>query len=598
MYTGSADFETANAQAIQKHRISGTIDGVAFGPSNILAGSFSITNQCSDTSDAKIGGVYLGMLKCTFLTNTNIPLTTWQGRVISVRFDLLIDEDPETWEGFSLGVFTVAQAERNLQGVTITAYDNMSVFDAPVAWDYLPNGHVYDVLDDICTRTGITLATTQAQCEAMPNGTENIALFPGSDVKTYRDILHYLSQVVAGFVTMNGDGELVLKSFIVELSKAGAAPTLPEGKRLTGANISDYVTNFKGVYLYSMKEETVKYYGADGAGGVVYDLGANPFLQYGTASVIRDMCNRIVTGISYHLRPFKAQIMSAPIWELGDRIKLTGGIATGYDTVTVIHGISFTAGRGTVLSCYGANPVLASSDTQNKAAAAASNSAKLSGITYKRDINPSALTISTDPVKVTEIQFTAEKDTEVEVWHEYLITTAPGGGGAMTLTAYYYLDGVLLDRRPVETYEDAAAHILGTQYSWPSDAGVHMWQVYLEASGGTATISPSKGIAVLKGQGISKADTWDGIIYLTDTVPTWEYMASLMGFTELLNVTLYDAELQTFSATIAGYTQANTAGSLTGSLTITLQQPYWPLMIEPIDYLLGTEDGDYLQTEG
>ncbi len=597
MYTGSAAFQTANAQPIQKHRISGTIDGVAFGPENIAAGSFSITWQCSDTSDAKIGGVYVAVLKCTFLANTNIPVTSWQGRTISARFDLLIDEDLQTWEGFPLGVFTVAVAERNMQGVTVTAYDNMSVLDAPITWDYLPSGKVYDVLKDICTKNGLTLGMSRADTEALPNGTANIGLFPGSDAKTFRDVLHYLTQIVAGFATFDGTGRLIVKSFINEINAPGACPVLPYDKRLTGASISDYVTNFKGVYLYSVKEETQKYYGSSGAGGVVYDLGANPFIQYGTETQIRDMAEEVVTGISYRLRPFKASIMSAPVWELGDRIKLTGGIATGYDTVTVIHAITFTAGRGTAISCYGANPVLANSNTQNKAAASASNSARLSGTNFKRDANLLALSVGNDPVKVTEIQFTAEKDTDIDLWHEYLITTAPSPG-PLELTAYYYLDGVLLDRRPVETYTDAAKHILGLHYSFPTDAGVHMWQVYLQASGGSASIAANDAIAVLMGQGVSKAETWDGIIYLTDTVPAWETLVSLLGISESVTVTLYDPESEIFSATVDAYTAPSVAGSVTGSVSITFDQPTFYLTLETSADLIGVETtNDYLETE-
>ena len=167
MYTGSADFQAANNQPIQMHKISGTVDGTAFGPENVLINSVRITNQCSDSVDAQIGAVYIGQLEITFLPNIGISPTTWQGREIALNFSLLINETPETWETFSLGVFTVASAERTLQGFSITAYDNMSKFDKMASWDYLPSGTLYSILNDICTECGVTFGMSKADCEAI-----------------------------------------------------------------------------------------------------------------------------------------------------------------------------------------------------------------------------------------------------------------------------------------------------------------------------------------------------------------------------------------------------------------------------------------------
>ena len=600
MYIGSADFITANAQPFQKHKISGTIDSVSFGPEDVLAGSVTVKNQCSDSSDLKIGCVYVGSMTATFLPSVGIEAKTWNGRKITLNFSLLIDEETDTWETYQLGVFTVAEAKRTLQGMAVTAYDNMAAFDKSASWDYLPSGTVYSVLADICSKCGVTLGMTSAQCQALTNGTRNIGLYPGSDVQTYRDILYWLAQAVGGFATIDRLGRLVLKSYGTILSDSTPAPTLPQDKRLQGAGISDYVTDFVGVTLFDMEDELTRYYGSDES-GVVYNLGANPFIQYGSGTAKRDMCMAVYYGISEHpLRPFTASIMSAPIWELGDRIKLTGGIAAGYETVTVIHGISFSPGKGTQLACYGANPQITAQQAQ-QAAASGSSAQKKNSTTYKRYANSSILTVASTPVEVVNITFTAEENTDFDVWHEILLTSAlASGSDNVQLTASYYLDNELLLRRPVETYEDAAQHILTLNYSEGVNSGVHTWKVYLEASGGTATIDTSGAIAVLKGQGLTRADGWDGIIVLDDTVYNADVVLPTCTISDSgAEVYLYDNELiDNLTDTVNNAAETVGVSTITEAISITLWAPAFMFGAEDGLHIIADETGDnYIETE-
>lgn len=598
MYVGSAEFRAANDKPVQKHKISGTIDGIAFTPNNLLQGSVTVTNQCSDSTDAKIGGVYVGTLKMTFLSNIGIEPETWAGRVIVLNFSLLTDEEPETWETFSLGVFTVAAAERNLQGVTVTAYDNMTKFDKKITWEYLPSGTLYTILSDVCSKAGVTCGMTQAQCEALPNGTENLGMYPGNDCETLRDILFYLAELVAGFCTINRAGELIIKSFINQINIIGTTPELPADRRLTGASISDYTTHFTGVSWHNMKTETEDVSGSSG-GGIIYDLGANPFLQYGTGQTIMNMADQIRQAIGYPLRPFSATIMSAPIWELGDKIKLTEGIAEDYNSVTIIHSVTFTAGKGTKIQCFGANPVIVASNTQNKAASSAGNSARLNSTGFKRYSNLEGITIGPAPEKVTEINFVAEKETDFDIWHEYLIETTLGSGStAVELTATYYLDGDLLDRKPVETYEDAAKHILTLNYSEGVTDGTHTWEVYLQASGGTATIKPNEAIAVLKGEGLSKAEIWDGLIILSDSVQAVPFIMEQGTISESFTLSLFDPVMLQLAENVANHPITMAQAGITETVNLTLYQPAWPIGEEDSTDVLAIETGNfYIETE-
>lgn len=534
MYVGSEAFRAVNAQPIQKQRITGAVGAEAFGPSDILAGSVTITNQCSDASDYTLGGVFVGQLSVTFLRGFNVSIEDWQGKEIVVNFGLCIDEDNDTWEEFPLGIFTVYEANSVAEGIEVKAYDAMVNFDKVATWQ--PVGTLYQVLQKLCQRCNVSLGMTQAEVEALPNGLQNYGLWPENDCSTYRDLLYWLAVTVGGFATINRNGALVVKSYKRIMDSVADTPTLPWDKRCTGARVSDYRTYYRGLYLTDAKTDEVKFYGSM-SGGPVYDIGKNPFIQYGTQTTKDNMANAILGSLQVRLRPFEAQIMSAPIWELGDIISMTGGLATGYESRTVVHSWTYSSGQGTKIACFGSNPALAQASSESKAASAAGKSAAMNGISYKRYTNATQVEVTGSEQKVCDIYFTASKETDVEVWHELLLETALTDP-SMTVEAVYYLDGIELSRHPIETYTDSAKHIMTLNYCMGVDEGNHRWEVFLTANGGTATLDVEDGISVLKGQGLVKGDTWDGVIILADEVSYIYATMDFAGVSELADASL------------------------------------------------------------
>lgn len=534
MYVGSEAFRAANAQPIQKQRITGAVGAEAFGPSDILAGSITITNQCSDASDYTLGGVFVGQLSMTFLRGFNVAVEDWQGQEISIAFGLCIDEENDTWEEFPLGIFTVYEANSVAEGIEVKAYDAMVNFDKVATWQ--PVGTLYQVLQKLCQRCNVSLGMTQVEVEALPNGLQNYGLWPENDCSTYRDLLYWLAVTVGGFATINRNGALVVKSYKRIMDSVADTPTLQWDKRCTGARVSDYRTYYRGLYLTDAKTDEVKFYGSM-SGGPVYDIGKNPFIQYGTQTTKDNMANAILGSLQVRLRPFEAQIMSAPIWELGDIISMTGGLATGYESRTVVHSWTYSSGQGTKIACFGSNPALAQASSESKAASAAGKSAAMNGISYKRYTNATQVEVTGSEQKVCDIYFTASKETDVEVWHELLLETALTDP-SMTVEAVYYLDGIELSRHPIETYTDSAKHIMTLNYCMGVDEGNHRWEVFLTATGGTATLDVEDGISVLKGQGLVKGDTWDGVIILADEVAYIYATMDFAGVSELADASL------------------------------------------------------------
>ena len=89
MYPVSNDFLDAIRQPIIEYEIDGTInETIEFDSSNIVSGSFRITNQCSTTDDVVLGSVYTGTLTATFTGITSVQRYTWVDSVIVPYFNL------------------------------------------------------------------------------------------------------------------------------------------------------------------------------------------------------------------------------------------------------------------------------------------------------------------------------------------------------------------------------------------------------------------------------------------------------------------------------------------------------------------------------
>lgn len=167
MYAVSEAYKAAMKQPVQRFRMKGTVGKVAFTDENILAGSFTITNQCSDASSVQIGQVYVGELNTT-LTNVNVARYGWKDQTITPVFGMMVSDG--VYEDIPLGVFTIDSAKHTASGVVIKAYDNMAKFDRNCSVTSI-NGSAYNLIAAACTACGLTLGTSEAEAAALANST-------------------------------------------------------------------------------------------------------------------------------------------------------------------------------------------------------------------------------------------------------------------------------------------------------------------------------------------------------------------------------------------------------------------------------------------
>lgn len=264
MYNVSQEFKESATNPVLTYKLTGTIGTHNFTENNIVQGSFRITNQSTNTEDILLGSSYMGRLEATF-TGVNIPRNNWYLKRITPTFSLKLADG--TYEDLPLGVFIVKEAKHTAEGVQVVAYDRMVKFGRKfMHYRYRYCAKPYTFIQQLCNECDVTLATTEAQIEAMRNGERKMYIMGtlkgttdyGNDIERCWDAIFWIAQALGGFATFNRNGELEFRSY-----NKTVVDTISDADRLEGAKFDDYVTNYTGIYVENMVDGSDSYYGYD-----------------------------------------------------------------------------------------------------------------------------------------------------------------------------------------------------------------------------------------------------------------------------------------------------------------------------------------------
>ena len=359
MYVVPDAYMTAIRQPVQYSKMKGTIQPhdmylppVDFTDNNILKESFVMTNQCSDGNYVQIGTVYVGELTCTFIGIDEIERNNWIGAKIYPVYQQKLGDG--TYFDIKLGVFTVDTAEWSENGVTVVAYDNMRMFDKeyPINNDTggRATGDPWFWLNGLCYACEMQLANTEEEIAAFNNGTEQLTLFTTDNVFTYRDLLHWITQAMGCFATIDRDGRLIIKKY-------GTDPidTIDSKRRFKGGWFADFETQYSKVEVFDLQTG----YWNDinhGSFGLTYTLYDNPFLQTDDSETRSRLLLAILGALeSINYVPFKVSLIGNPMYWLGDVIRFTEGIA-GTESLCCITKFTFHYHKEYIMEGAGQNP--------------------------------------------------------------------------------------------------------------------------------------------------------------------------------------------------------------------------------------------------
>lgn len=177
------------------------------------------------------------------------------------------------------------------------------------------NGTAYEMAMLAAEACGLTLGTIESEFKTFANGTETLSLYAESDIETWRDFISWVAQTVGCNVMAGRDGSIIFRPY-----GQTVVDTLDEKHRFEGASFSDFETRYTGLSCVNLADKMTKYYGMEEDTGLTYNLGTNPFLQYGVDETKDTIRKNILTALQQiDYVSFKATLIGNPAYavELG-----------------------------------------------------------------------------------------------------------------------------------------------------------------------------------------------------------------------------------------------------------------------------------------
>ena len=610
MYPVSEAFLQAVQGNTRKYYWTGKITTAAgaeypFDQEDIVKGSGYITAQCCGNSEIELGSVYAAEMGISLFLD--IDRYTLEGAKAELTYHLRLADG--TYEAVPMGIFEVSEANRTAHVLELKAYDYMLRFDRDFN-GFETIGTAYGMMVLCSTACEVELAQSQAEIEALPNGSELLSIYPENDIETYRDVLYFTAQILGGFFCVNRDGKLEFRQYrntpVMEILQ----------KHRFSSSFSDFVTRYTAVSSTNQRTQTAEYYALEEDDGLTMNLGVNPLLQFGLEETRAELCRNILTSLSaVNYVPFDSDTIGNPALDLGDVLTFSGGQADSRQ-ITCVTSFTVKVGGRQSLKCVGKNPRLSQAKSKNdKNISGLLNQIEAGKIGIHTFTNASAYTIAKTNVRIISIEFASKEENHAQFFGQVIVDAeadpversanaagtivvpfpealadsgteedadtstdaaeeAPSGntevsvdvslpvtwaedGKAVCYVTFELNNAEILLHHPVETWH-SGKHILSLYY--PIENVVpnitNTFNVYLRMKDGSGTVGIGDCIASISGQAMAAAAAWDGRIDIEETAALFSVSGGLQatGLTEAVDVGIMELVQKSYADTMTGRT--------------------------------------------
>lgn len=264
--------------------------------------------------------------------------------------------------------------------------------------------------------------------------------------------------------------------------------------------------------------------------------------------------------------------------------------------------LTWTYNKTVKLSCYGENPNLRSAQSatdKNIAGLLARTDSK--SIQYYTYENVSDFEDITDEETIASFNFATLETTTVTMWHEIQADfTLDDESEPMQVIVHYYLNGEKEAYTPIMTIGESGVHTLDYNYFLKGITGGlrNEWTVTLECVGGSADIGIDNVHVCLTGQGLVGADSFLGLIEVSETIPLFVVSGIALGaFSDSAVLTHgIDNDKETASDNIGLFDFDYPAQGFSESVTIYMDSGVFDRITEDENNRV-TEDGNRRITE-
>ena len=607
MYPVSEAFLQAVQGNTRKYYWTGKITTVAgveysFTQEDIVKGSGYITAQCCGNSEIELGAVYAAEMGISLFLD--IDRYTLEDAKMELSYHLRLADG--SYEAVPMGIFEVSEANRTVHVLELKAYDYMLRFDRNFN-GFETIGTAYGMIALCSTACGVELAQSQAEIEALPNGSELLSIYSENDIETYRDVLYFTAQVLGGFFCINRDGKLEFRQY-------GDTPVMEIlQKHRFSSSFSDFVTRYTAVSSTNLRTQIAEYYALEEDDGLTMNLGINPLLQFGLEETREELCRNILTALSVvNYVPFDSDTIGNPALDLGDVLTFSGGQADSQQ-ITCVTSFTVKIGGRQSLKCVGKNPRLSQAKSKNdKNISGLLNQIEAGKIGIHTFTNASAYTLGETNVRIISIEFASKEENHAQFFGQVVVDAAADtvertanasgtivvpfpsattgndadtgiesteegtaadstdvsvdvslpvtwteDGKVICYVTFELNDAEILLHRPVETWH-SGKHILSLYY--PIENVVpnitNTFNVYLRMENGSGTVGIGDCIASISGQAMAAAAAWDGKITIEETAALFSIGGGLTAknFTDAIAVETMELVQRNYSDTITGRT--------------------------------------------
>lgn len=593
MYPVSEAFLQAVQGNTRKYYWTGkitTAGGVVypFDQKDIVKGSGYITAQCCGNSEIELGAVYAAEMGISLFLD--IDRYTLEDAEVELSYHLRLASG--AYETVPMGIFEVSEANRSVHVLELKAYDRMLRFDRTFN-GFETIGTAYGMMALCSTACGVELAQTQAEIEALPNGSELLSIYPENDLETYRDVLYFTAQVLGGFFCINRAGKLEFRQY-------GETPVMEIlQKHRFSSSFSDFVTRYTAVSSTNLRTQTAEYYALETDDGLTMNLGVNPLLQFGLEETRAELCGNILTALSaVNYVPFDSDTIGNPALDLGDVLTFSGGQADAQQ-ITCVTSFTVKIGGRQSLKCVGKNPRLSQAKSKNdKNISGLLNQIEAGKIGIHTFTNASEYSIGETDVRIISIEFASKEENHAQFFGQVVVDVAadpaarsanasgtivipfpsagsgaaegnagmengPSGteleagdaeddaageettdisvdvslpvtwtedGKAVCYVTFELNNAEILLHHPVETWH-SGQHILSLYYPIENIVPniTNTFNVYLRMEDGSGSVGIGDCIASISGQAMAAAAAWDGRIDIEETAALFTIRGGLMA---------------------------------------------------------------------
>lgn len=286
---------------------------------DLVASSVKITKKSVSGASFDIGECYVD--SATFTINKNInnyKSLTGAKVTITIRVN---NADLNLNESVLLGTFRILQdgIKRTNTLLQVTADSYISKFDKSRKRATF-TGDLYDLITDSCSKCRVTFGMSESAFRALSaNVAKTYEIKKDSSLKTHRDVVMYIAQLIGGFATTTPSGALIFKNYTSNNDVCNVNDNV-----IVNYSIGDEVYNLSGLGMSVNEQDVVLYRsGEDDDSPYFLNLDTNPLLENCTNEEIANIVGNIWEKlISLDLNNFSFDFNGNPLIEVGDIISI------------------------------------------------------------------------------------------------------------------------------------------------------------------------------------------------------------------------------------------------------------------------------------